>query len=115
MTAAALTITVKEAASRLGFPVATTERTARDLGLLIMAGNRKRIDPNDLPEIMDACRSTPRDRASTVAPTRASMSSATPAGGTVQQALETAARLRKPSPSTSPGATALPVPLHRTG
>lgn len=66
----ALTITVADAASRLGFPKATTERVARDLGLLILAGNRKRIDPNDLPEIMDSCRSTPKAPASIAAPTR---------------------------------------------
>ena len=110
-----LTITVREAAERLDFPVATTERIARDLGLLIMAGNRKRIDPNDLPEIMDACRSTPRDRASTGTQRPGSTSSATQVGGTAQQALEIAARLKKPSVTTSPQGTGQLVPLQQRG
>ena len=111
---APLTITVREAAERLAFPIATTERVARDLGLLIMAGNRKRIDPNDLPEIMNSCRSERKDRASTSARTQAFGSSATPDAGTVQQALGIAAKLKGRSRSTSPTATSAPVvPLSR--
>ena len=109
----ALTITIAEAAKRLGFPKATTERTAREHGLLILAGNRKRIDPNDLPEILNACRSTQRDRASTAAATRASGSSATPGAGTAQQALEIAAKLKKPSSNTSHKGTGQLVQLQR--
>lgn len=111
----ALTVTVKDAAKRLGFPVATTERIARDLGLLIMAGNRKRIDPADLLEIMNECRSERRDRASTSARTRASGSSATPAGATAQRARETVAKLKGRSGNTSRSGSAAPAaPLSRT-
>lgn len=109
----ALTITIADAALRLGFPKATTERVARDLGLLIMAGNRKRIDPNDLPEIMDQCRSEPKDRACISARTPAYGSSATLGAATAQQALESAARLKKPSPNTSQNATAQLAQIHR--
>lgn len=101
-----LTMTIAEAAQRLGFPKATTERVARDLGLLIMAGNRKRIDPNDLPEIMDQCRSEPKDRAFISAKTPGFGSSATPGAATAQQALESAARLKKSLPSISQNGTA---------
>ena len=109
----ALTITVAEAARRLGFPKATTERVARDLGLLILAGNRKRIDPNDLSEIMDTCRNAPRDRASTSGRIPAFGSSATPAAASVQQALATAEMLKRPSPSTSPSGTARVAQIRR--
>lgn len=111
---ACLTITLPDAAEKLGFPLATTERVARDLGLLIFAGNRKRIDPNDLSEIMNACRSERKERASTSAKTRAYGSSETRAAETVQQARESAARLKRPSQPISRSATdALVVPLNR--
>ena len=111
-----LTITVAEAAQRLGFPKATTERIARDLGLLILAGNRKRIHPDDLPEIMDTCRSAPRVPVSIATQRPASTLSETPAGATVQQAREAVARLKGRSPSTSAtGTGGRVVPLTRTG
>lgn len=110
--AASLTISIAEAAQRLGFPKQTTERVARDLGLLIMAGNRKRIDPNDLLEIIEGCRNKPKAPVSTAGATQGSGSSATQGAGTVQQALEIAERLKGRSPSTSPNATgAQVVPL----
>ena len=111
---AALTISIADAAQRLGFPRQTTERVARDMGLLILAGNRKRIDPNDLPEIIEGCRNKPKVRASIAAATPESGSFATPAAETAQRAREIAARLKGRSPSTSPNATAAPVvPLPR--
>lgn len=100
-----LTIKVKEAAEELGFPVATTERIARELGLLIMAGNRKRIDPNDLPEILDTCRNGPRVRDSINAKTQRSGSSEIPGAVTSQRARATAAKLKGRSQSTSQNAT----------
>lgn len=108
-----LTITIPEAAERLGWPKATTERAARDLGLLIMAGNRKRINPNDLPEIIDKCRSEPKDRAFISAKTPGFGSSATPGAATAQQALESAARLKKPLPNISQSETAQPAPIRQ--
>ena len=96
-----LTVSVSEAAKMLGFPKQTTERVARDLGLLIMAGNRKRIDPNDLSEIIDGCRKKPKARACTQDEIPESGSSATPAAGTVQQALAISERLKGRSRSTS--------------
>lgn len=78
-----LTITVAQAAERLGLPKATTERVARDNGLLIVAGNRKRISPDDLPEILNLCRSEPKDRALCSARTLASSSSETPGAASV--------------------------------
>jgi hypothetical protein len=110
---APLTITVKEAADRLGFPIATTERVVRNLGLLIMAGNRKRVDPNDLPEIRDQCRNEPKARAYISGATRGSGLSGTPGEATVQQAREIAAKLKKPSPVISPKGTAQLVQLQR--
>ena len=110
---APLTITVPEAAKRLGAPKAAVQRVAEDLGLLIYFGNRKRIDPNDLKEIMDSCRSTPKARASIAAKTPACGSSATPAEGTAQQALETAKMLKGHSRSTSQKETAHVVQLRQ--
>ncbi|WP_253949225.1 hypothetical protein [Mangrovicoccus sp. HB161399] len=109
-----LTITIPEAAKRLGAPKAVVERVAADLGLLIVFGKRKKIDPNDLPEIMNACRSKPRALASTAGKIPASTSSATPAAGSAQQALATAERLKRLSPATSKNATAPVVPLRQT-
>ncbi len=108
-----LTITIKEAAERLGAPRAVVQRVAADLGLLIQFGSRKRIDPNDLPEIMDACRSTPKGRASIGARTRVSTLSATPGAESVQQAHEIAERLKGRSPATLPPATGRTARLHR--
>lgn len=109
-----LTISVAEAAQRLGFPRQTTERIARDLGLMIMAGNRKRIDPNDLPEIIQGCRSKPKAHASTVAVTRVSGSSGTPGGAIAQQAHEIAEKLKGRSQGTLQRKTSAPVvPLTR--
>lgn len=108
-----LTITVPEAAERLGAPKTVVMRVAEDLGLLICFGNRKRINPNDLKEIMDSCRSTPKARASIAAKTPACGSSATQAEGTVQQALESAKLLKGSLPSTCQKETAPVAQLHR--
>lgn len=109
-----LTLTIPEAAEALNAPKATIERVANDLGLLIYFGNRKRIDPKDLPELVNACRNTPKDRASTAARTRECGSSATPGGATAQQVLETAEKLKRLSANTCQTGTAPVVPLRQT-
>ncbi len=109
-----LTITIKEAAKALNAPKAVIERVADDMGLLIFFGNRKRIDPNDLPEIMQACRNKPKVHVSTSARTQGSTSSATPVEGIAQQALATAEKLKRRSGGTSRSGTAQPVPLRRS-
>ncbi len=75
---APLTITISEAAAALNAPKAAIERAVEAYGLVIPFGNRKRIDPNDVPEIMELCRNKPRNRASIVAQKLDSGSSVTP-------------------------------------
>lgn len=112
--ASPITVTVKQAAQDIGAPIAVVERVAADLGLLIMFGNRKRVDPTDYQEIIDACRSKPKAPASISAKTPESGSSVTRGAGKSQQALETAQKLKKLSGNTSPNATAPVVPLRQT-
>lgn len=109
-----LTISITDAAKQLGAPKAVIARVAEDNGLLIMFGNRKRIDPNDLPEIMELCRSKPRALASTAARKPESGSSATPDAGSARQALASAEKLKNLSRNTSPSETAPVVPLRQT-
>lgn len=108
------TLSVKDAAKELGAPEATLARVAADLGLLIMFGNRKRIDPNDYKEIIDACRSKPKAPASISAKTPEFGSSVTRGAGKSQQALETAQKLKRLSGNTSQNATDPVVQLRQT-
>ena len=107
---AACTLTIREAAEQIGAPMAVIRRVADDVGLLIYFGRSPRIDPNDLGEIIDLCRSKPKARASTAAKTQVSGLSAT-AGESVQQAHEIAQKLKKHSPATSQNGTGQVVPL----
>ncbi len=90
-----LTVTIAVAAKDLGAPKTVVERVAKERGLLISFGNRKRINPEDYKEIIDACRSTPRALAFTAAPTQASISSETPEASNGQRAHEIAQELKK--------------------
>ncbi len=92
--AAPLTVSIDDAAKALGAPKTVVRRVAAELGLLICFGDRKRIDPNDYQDIMNACRNTPKAPASIAAPTQASISSETPEASNGQRAHETAQKLK---------------------
>ncbi len=92
---APLTVSIDDAAKALGAPKTVVQQVANDLGLLICFGSRKRIDPNDYQDIMDACRSTPKAPAYIAAPTQASISSETPEASKSQRAHETAQKLKE--------------------
>ena len=113
MTSKPLTVTIEQAARDLGAPKVFVRRLAEDLGLLIHYGSRKRIDPNDYQEILDACRNTPRVPVCTVAKTQVSTLSETQGAASVQRALETAEKLKRHSQTTSQNEKGQLVPLSR--
>ena len=61
-------LSIDEAAAKLGIPPGSLRTAARRHGLLVKMGRAVRIDPDDLPELIDRCRDRPRDRDSTAAP-----------------------------------------------
>ena len=99
-------LTLDEAAKAVRVPRGSLETAAREHGYLIKMGRTVRINPNDIPELIKLCRNKPKDQDSTAAKTAAATtSSATPGAGKLQQAQETAERLKRPSNDTSPRKT----------
>ena len=105
-------LTIAQAAARLNVPKASLRRVVEGTEFLIRLGPKTlRIADDDIGRIIELCREKPRARASTSAATKSS-TSATPTDRSTQRALETAARLKKPLPATSPPRTAQLVRIH---
>ena len=94
-------LTLDEAAADLGVPRASLRVAAERHGYLVRMGRALRIDPNDIPELVEKCREPQKAPASTAGPTTAATSSATTAGQS-QQALEIAETLKRRSRAISP-------------
>ena len=92
-------LTLDEAATELGVPVASLRRAAERHGFLVRVGRALRIDPNTLPELIERCREQPSPPVSTNAQMADSIS--VTADDSCQRALETAERLKKLSRATS--------------
>ena len=105
-------LTVDEAANELGVPAGSLRTAAREHGLLVRMGRAVRIDPDDLPELIDRCRDQPKDRDCTAAPTAGTTSFET-AIDSCALAQETAEKLKRLSRDTSPKRAASPARVHR--
>ena len=96
-------LTIEKAAIELGVPPGSLRTAAQQHGFLVRIGRALRIDPNDIPELIDRCRDTPRDPDCIVAATAAAItSSATPEAGSPQRALAITEKLKELSRGTSP-------------
>lgn len=104
-------LTVDVAAERIGVPRASLRRAAEIHGFLVRIGRAIRIDENTLPELIAKCRNEPKERVYTGTRERVNGSFETLADQKLQQARQTAQSLKKPSRSTSAGATAPVVRL----
>lgn len=100
-------LTIREAAMRLGVPMAALRAVAELHGFLVYIGRAVRIEEDALPELVKLCRNAPKAPASTSGLGRAT-SFATPADPTFRPAQATAAKLIALSPDTSRRATARP-------
>lgn len=103
---------IPEAAEDLGVPISALETAAEEHGYLIRMGRAKRIDPEDLPELVKKCRVPRKVPASTAARTADNGSSST-ARHSVGQARRTADKLKRRSQPISPPETSQVVPLAR--
>lgn len=92
-------LTIDEAAEQLGVPPGSLRTAAQRHGLLVKMGRAVRIDPDDLPELIDRCRDRPRDQDSTAAPI-AGTTSFEMETDSCALARETAERLKRRSPAT---------------
>ena len=106
-------LTLDEAAAELGIPRGSLRTAAQGHGLLVKMGRAVRIDPSDLPELIEKCRTQPKEPEFTAVRAE-SGSSVTPSEGTARRALETAERLKGLSRGTSRKGTDRVVPLPRT-
>ena len=106
-------LTIAEAAKRLGVPKGSLRSAAERHGLLVRMGRAVRIDPNTLTELIEKCRDREKAPASGSAKTMADGLSST-AQQHVQQARETAEKLKARSPATLPKKTAQVVRLPRS-
>ena len=105
-------LTVDEAAAELGVPSSSLRNAARHHGLLVRIGRHVRVDPDDLPELIDRCRDQPRDRDSTAAPTAGTTLSGTEIDSCAL-AHETAEKLKRHSRGTSPKRASSPARVRR--
>ena len=105
-------LTLDEAAAELGVPPGSLRGAAQRHGLLVRMGRAVRIDPDDLPELIDRCRDQPRDRDSTAAQIAATTSSAMETDSCAL-AHETAERLKRRSRDTSPKRAGSPARVRR--
>ena len=115
MTARPELVKIEEAALELSVPKKSLETAARRHGLLIRMGRAVRIDRNCYGELIEACREKPQEQGSTNAPTPGYSSSATPVAPIGQQALATAAMLKRRSRPTSPEKAQFPAVVTRIG
>ena len=105
-------LSIAEAAEQLGIPPGSLRTAAREHRLLVKMGRAVRIDPDDLPELIDRCRDRPRDPDSTAAPTVATTSFETEIDSCAL-AHETAEKLKRHSRATSPKRGVSPARVHR--
>ena len=95
-------LTIEEAATTLGVPVGSLLTAARRHGFLVKMGRALRIDPNDIPELIEQCRDKPKAPGYIAEKTAAvTTSSGTPDAGRSQRAQETAEKLKRFSPDIS--------------
>ncbi|MFU1479070.1 helix-turn-helix domain-containing protein [Roseovarius sp. C7] len=87
-------LTIEEAAKMLNVPKQSLRSAAQSHGMLVRMGRAVRIDPNQLRELIELCRGNRKDRDSTGGTQRESGASAIRAVPTVQQARQTAAKLK---------------------
>ena len=107
-------LTIEEASAELGVPKGSLKAAAQEHGFLVKMGRACRINPNDLPELIERCQEKPKDQGCTAARTgTASTSSATTTADSKQQALEIAEELKSRSRDTSRRKTNPPVQPHR--
>lgn len=106
-------LTLAEAAERLGVPRGSLETAARKHGYIVRMGRARRIDPNDIEELVRKCRDTQKDHGCTATPTE-SGPSATMVGFSSQPVHETVAKLKALSRgSSTTRADRPPGQLHR--
>lgn len=98
-------MTIEAAAAEIGVPKASLRSAAEQHGFLIRIGRAIRIDPNQLPELLKKCQNAPKAHASIGTNPGESGSSAIQDARKLQQAQQTAQRLKDASRNTSPGAT----------
>ena len=104
-------LTIADAADELGVPKAAVRRAAEQHGFLIRMGRALRIDRQTLPELVEKCRDP--QKAPAYSNAAAATTSATETDA-LQRAHETALRLKRRSPATSPkraGPPARVIPL----
>lgn len=114
MPAAPMLLTIQDAAALIGVPVEPFERVASERGFIIKIGSAKRIKPDELGELIEACRDRPKVLASTSESekgARPSGSSKTKAALRSRPARRAADKLKQSSPNTSNKETASVVPL----
>lgn len=104
-------------AKELGLPHDAMVRSADSAGLLIQCGSAKRILDDEILELIEACCVRPKEPASISENAKEDPpygSSAMKGRGKYQQARTVAAKLKRPSLSTSPIRTAQVVQLPST-
>jgi len=106
-------LTIAEAAAELGVPARSLRGAAEQHGLLVRIGRAIRIDPQTLPELVEKCRDREKVPACGSAATMAAGSSST-AQQHIQRARETAEKLKRRSPATSPKKAGQLVQLPRS-
>lgn len=87
-------LTIEKAAEILNVPKQSLRSAAQSHGMLVRMGRAVRIDPNQLRELIELCQGNRKDPALTGGTQRESGASAIRAVPTVQQARQTAARLK---------------------
>ena len=104
---------IPDVAKELDVPPGSLRNAAEEHGFLVRVGRAIRIDSDTLPELIERCRDKPKAPASSSAPTASGTFRDT--GGKIRhnEALETAAKLKERSRSTSPPSTDRPGKLHR--
>ena len=107
-----LTMTMEEAAIKVGVPPGSLRRAAEKHGYLVKMGRHPRIERRTLEELVEKCRVKPEAHESTDGRTRASTSSET-AEDISQRVLATASRLTRPSHPTSCPEADRPARGHR--
>jgi len=110
-------LTIPEAAEQLGVGQAGLARVAKEHGFLIVIGRDRRIDADELGELLERCRCPPKVPASSCErerDERPSTPSRTRVNPNAAPARATAERLKSLSRNTSPKKTGQVVPLART-
>ncbi|WP_227512357.1 hypothetical protein [Tritonibacter mobilis] len=104
---------IEDAALELGVPKASLKTAALEHGFLIRMGRCIRIDRNDFPKLVKACRDQAKVPASTNSNTAHTGTSEIPASPTGQRAAQAANKLKKRLPPTSPPKGGKVLPMNR--